>query len=73
MLIPNTQQVRWQRTVLQDLPLVVFPHCLALKVCLRSLNIKDILTNTEKVYHRLGYHWATTLLALLTLVMAPFP
>ncbi|CAG8234010.1 unnamed protein product [Penicillium salamii] len=26
-----------------------------------------------QMYHRLGYHWATTLLALLTLVMAPFP
>ena len=26
-----------------------------------------------QMYEKLGYHWATTLLALLTLVMAPFP
>jgi hypothetical protein len=25
------------------------------------------------MYEKLNYHWATTLLALLTLVMAPFP
>jgi hypothetical protein len=25
------------------------------------------------MYEKLGYHWATTLLAILTLVMAPFP
>lgn len=26
-----------------------------------------------QMYEKLGYHWATTLLALLTLMMAPFP
>lgn len=26
-----------------------------------------------QLYHKLGYHWATTLLACLTLLMAPFP
>ncbi|KAE8387839.1 major facilitator superfamily domain-containing protein [Aspergillus alliaceus] len=26
-----------------------------------------------QMYDRLGYHWATTLLAFLTLIMAPFP
>jgi hypothetical protein len=26
-----------------------------------------------QMYKRLGFHWATTLLACLTLVMAPFP
>jgi len=27
----------------------------------------------RQMYNTLGFHWATTLLALLTLVMAPFP
>lgn len=31
------------------------------------------LTHRIKVYERLGYHLATSLLAFLTLLMAPFP
>jgi len=27
----------------------------------------------DQMYHKLGYEWATALLAFLTLVMAPFP
>lgn len=33
----------------------------------------EILANGYAVYHNLGYHWATSLLAFLTLVMTPFP
>jgi hypothetical protein len=31
------------------------------------------LTGRLSVYQKLGYNWATTVLALLTLAMAPFP
>lgn len=31
------------------------------------------MANGYAVYHNLGYQWATSLLAFLTLVMVPFP
>jgi hypothetical protein len=31
------------------------------------------LTGRLPVYEKLGYNWATTVLAFLTLAMAPFP
>lgn len=31
------------------------------------------MANGYAVYHNLGYNWATSLLAFLTLVMTPFP
>jgi hypothetical protein len=35
--------------------------------------VSKTATNGRAVYNNLGYHWATSLLAFLTLVMAPFP
>lgn len=32
-----------------------------------------IVANGRAVYNNLGFHWATTLLAFLTLIMTPFP
>ena len=43
---------------------------------LRSLGELMCVNATDTVspvYNKLGYHWATTLLAFLTLVMSPFP
>lgn len=36
-----------------------------------SRHSTSLLTMT--VYNKLGYHWATSLLGFLTLVMLPFP
>ncbi len=35
--------------------------------------VRWLLVLTALVYNKLGYHWATSLLAFLTLIMAPFP
>lgn len=34
---------------------------------------KTMEANGRAVYNNLGYHWATSLLAFLTLAMLPFP
>lgn len=36
-------------------------------------NKLSIEANGYAVYNNLGFHWATSLLAFLTLVMTPFP
>jgi len=42
----------------------------------RSSAVSESFANhrlCETVYNRLGYHWASSLLAFLTVLMAPFP
>jgi hypothetical protein len=82
-------QVHSQQIHLHEVHLLEHSHCSVSKVGLYTdlatlfvsssrdrLVTKDILpllTLLSAVYTKLGYHWATTLLAFLTLVMAPFP
>ena len=47
---------------------------LVLSPCVSTVTLLSITTtNGLAVYNNLGYHWATTLLAFLTLAMVPFP
>jgi hypothetical protein len=79
-------QVHLQQIPLREVHLLEHSHCSAFNV---SLNIPQVVrfgsrngledpfpfssSDTLAVYNKLGYHWATTLLAFLTLVMSPFP
>jgi hypothetical protein len=81
-------QVHFRQILLREVHLLGYSHCSVSKVSLyrpgnpfRSSScdrlvtedISTLLTILSAVYNKLGYHWATTLLAFLTLVMAPFP
>ena len=63
------------RTVSLDRLLEVFSHFLVYKVRIASFSrLSSYGSDLQNlVYNRLGYHWATSLLALLTLAMLPFP
>jgi hypothetical protein len=77
-------QVHFRQILLREVHLLGYFHCSVSKVSLTDLAIlfvpahviaciSTLLTILSAVYNKLGYHWATTLLAFLTLVMAPFP
>lgn len=67
--------VHLPRTVSLDRPLEGFSHFSVCKVRIAFFSRLDRYGSDQQhvVYNRLGYHWATSLLAFLTLAMLPFP